>query len=74
MRHLVGHLADQLLLVVKWEATPRHAVQLAVRELRSLRDRPIGLVLNMINSRKYARYGGTDHLAYRKLGAGYRRA
>ena len=70
---VIGRLADQCLLVVRWQSTPRQAVQLALQELRALSGQPIGLVLNMINLRRYLRFGGADQLAYHHLGAGYRR-
>ena len=70
---VIGRLADQCLLVVRWQSTPRQAVQLALQELRALSGQPIGLVLNMINLRRYLRFGGADQLAYHHLGVGYRR-
>ena len=72
---LIGCLADQLLMVVRWQSTPRQAVWVAIRELRALSERPVGLVLNMIKLASYAGFGGTDQLAYYHAGTGtgYRR-
>ena len=46
--NVIACLADCLLLVVRWQSTPREAVQLALRELRVLARCQIGLVLNMV--------------------------
>jgi polysaccharide biosynthesis transport protein len=65
-------LADRLLVVVRSEATPRKAVLVALKELRAISDRPLGLVLNGIRlGRSYARYGDADHLAYYRASARY---
>lgn len=71
--NVIACLADCLLLVVRWQSTPREAVQLALRELRVLASCQIGLVLNMVKLSTYPRWGSTDQLAYHRLGAGYRR-
>ena len=71
--NVIACLADCLLLVVRWQSTPREAVQLALRELRVLARCQIGLVLNMVKLSAYPRWSSTDQLAYHRLGAGYRR-
>jgi capsular exopolysaccharide synthesis family protein len=57
-------LADRMLLVVRSEVTPRRAALIALKELRAISDRPLGLVLNGDRLRRYARYAQADHLAY----------
>lgn len=50
--------ADATILVVRWERTPRTAVQDAVRLLRDSRVGPIGAVLTQVDLRVTARLGG----------------
>jgi Mrp family chromosome partitioning ATPase len=64
--------ADRMLLVVRSEATPRTAVLAALKELRAISNRPLGLVLNGIRlGRSYARYAHSDQLAYHRASARY---
>jgi capsular exopolysaccharide synthesis family protein len=55
---------DAALLVVRWEGTPRDAVQAAVRELRALEVPLVGVALNAVDLSVYSRYGSPDHLRY----------
>ena len=65
-------LADRMLVVVRSEATPRSAVLVALKELRAISERPLGLVLNGIRLRRsYTRYAHADHLAYYRASARY---
>jgi succinoglycan biosynthesis transport protein ExoP len=64
--------ADRMLLVVRSESTPRKAVLAALKELRAISNRPLGLVLNGIRlGRTYARYAHSDQLAYYRASARY---
>ncbi len=72
--NVIARLADKLLIVVRWQITPQKAVKLAVQEIQAFSNRPLGMVLNMINLHQYVRFGGTARLAYHHLSAGYRRA
>jgi Mrp family chromosome partitioning ATPase len=55
---------DAALLVVRWEGTPRDAVQAAMRELRALEVPLVGVALNAVDLAVYSRYGSPDHLRY----------
>lgn len=55
---------DEALLVVRWEGTPRDAVQAASRELASVGVPVAGVALNAVDLRTYARYGSADPLRY----------
>jgi polysaccharide biosynthesis transport protein len=65
-------LADRMLVVVRSESTPRSAVVVALKELRAISERPLGLVLNGVRlGRSYTRYAHADHLAYYRASARY---
>jgi polysaccharide biosynthesis transport protein len=65
-------LADRMLLVVRSEVTPRKAVLTALKELRAISNRPLGLVLNGIRlGGSYARYAHADPLSYHRASARY---
>ncbi|MGH7043779.1 MAG: GumC family protein [Acetobacteraceae bacterium] len=51
-------LADATVMVVRWEKTPRAAVQDAVQLLRDSRARFVGAVLTQVDLRTTARLGG----------------
>lgn len=57
-------VVDLGLLVVRWQATPREAVQAAARELRAVEVPLAGVALNAVDLEVYARYGSPDHLRY----------
>jgi tyrosine-protein kinase Etk/Wzc len=56
--------ADRTLVVVRSETTPRKALLIALKELRAISDRPLGLVLNGVRLRRHGQYGDSGHLAY----------
>jgi capsular exopolysaccharide synthesis family protein len=57
---LLAELSEQVLLVVRWGKTPRHAVDLAVRRLTTVTGRDVALAVNMVDPRRNALYGFKD--------------
>jgi Mrp family chromosome partitioning ATPase len=70
----LAQMSDHLLLVVRSKTTHRNAVTTALRELRTVRDRPLGTILNAISLRDHPRYGQGDYLAYYRLSTRYLRS
>ncbi|MDX2104295.1 MAG: polysaccharide biosynthesis tyrosine autokinase [Alphaproteobacteria bacterium] len=68
---LLGALADQMIYVVKWNATPRDAVRNGVKLLRAAKAPLTGVVLSQVNMRKHARYGYGDYGQYYSRYADY---
>lgn len=54
---LVGHCADALAYVVKWDSTAQTAVREGLAQLRAVKIPVTGLVLSQINMRRARRYG-----------------
>jgi capsular exopolysaccharide synthesis family protein len=62
---ILAQKADATVLVVQWAKTPRQAVRLAVRQLRSTGGaRLAGALLTQVNARKHAQYSYGDSGAY----------
>lgn len=62
---LLSKLADIMLLVVRWEYTPRAIVEHVLRLLRDNGSASTGVLLTRVNMRKHARYnyGGPTYIA-----------
>jgi tyrosine-protein kinase Etk/Wzc len=69
----LGRLADQTIVVVRWEKTRREIVLTAVRELTKAHAHIAGVVLTRVNPGRLAGYSYSDSaysdyaLAYRKV-------
>lgn len=61
---VAGKLADKVLYVVKWDATPRGLVQHGLRAAVEANLDLAGVVLAQVNLRKHARYGYGDNAYY----------
>lgn len=62
---------DEVLLVVRWQTTPREAVAAAARELAEVGLPVVGIALNAVDLATYGRYGSADHLRYAARYAAY---
>ncbi|MCK6442450.1 GumC family protein [Elstera cyanobacteriorum] len=69
-RVLAG-VADRVLYLVRWNATPRQAVRTGVRLLRDARAQLAGIVLSRVDTRRHARYGYGDYGQYYGRYGGY---
>lgn len=70
---LIAGLADQLLFVVRWQATPRRAVRTALREIMAMGLPLRGLVLNRVELPAYRRRAPEDALGFYRETARYYR-
>lgn len=61
---VLASLADRVIYLVKWNATPRDAVRNGVKLLRSVNARLVGVTLSQVNQRKHDRYGYGDYGYY----------
>lgn len=61
---LLGQLADRVLYLVKWNATPRDAVRNGMKLLHGAGVKVHGMVLSQVNQRKHGRYGYRDYGQY----------
>ena len=52
----LSRIGGSILFAVKWNDTPREAVEQAILQLRAP-DRMVGIVLTMVDDRKTPRYG-----------------
>ncbi|MEZ5933580.1 MAG: polysaccharide biosynthesis tyrosine autokinase [Alphaproteobacteria bacterium] len=62
-RSLVG-MADEVVLVVRWQTTERSAVATAVRGLERQETPIAGLVMTQVDLAEHMRYGNADSLHY----------
>ncbi len=62
---IVSQVADAVVYCVRWDDTPRGAVEEGLKELRSVNANLIGVVLTLVNESKAAKY------AYQSYGYGY---
>ncbi len=67
---LLSKLSDMMLLVVRWERTPRVVVGHVLRALRENKVAMTGVLLTRVNMRKHARnnYGGSAHFQAKYAG------
>lgn len=61
---VLARLADRVVYLVKWNATPRDAVHNGIKLLRGAGVEVHGVVLSQVNQRKHARYGYGDYGQY----------
>lgn len=61
---MLSRVADQVVYVVRWNATSREAVRAGLKLLRESGARLAGTVLSQVNMRKHARYGYGDYGQY----------
>jgi len=61
---LLARLADRVIYLVKWNATPRDAVRNGIKMLRADGAPVHGVVLSQVNQRKHSRYGYGDYGSY----------
>lgn len=61
---VLARLADRVIYLVKWNATPRDAVHNGIKLLRGVGVNVCGLVLSQVNQRKHGRYGYGDYGHY----------
>ena len=57
---VLAHLADKTIMVVRWAATRREIVAMAIKQLRDAGGSLAGVVLSRVNVRKHAGYGYGD--------------
>lgn len=62
---IVGRLADAIVYAVRWDQTPRGAVQEGLREMRSVSSPMAGIVLTMVDSERVASYAYESYGYYR---------
>lgn len=62
---IVGRLADAIVYAVRWDFTPRGAVQEGLREMRSVSAPLAGIVLTMVDSERVASYAYESYGYYR---------
>lgn len=62
---IVSKVADAVVYAVRWDDTPRGAVQEGLKELRSVNANIVGIVMTLVNESKAAKY------AYQSYGYGY---
>lgn len=61
---VLASLADRVIYLIKWNATPRDAVRNGVKLLRSVGAPLFGVTLSQVNQRKHDRYGYGDYGYY----------
>jgi capsular exopolysaccharide synthesis family protein len=61
---ILSHIVDTTIYIVRWEKTPRHVVQGAVKAMRANGGPIAGAVLSRVNTRRHARYGFGDTAYY----------
>ncbi|MDR3514672.1 MAG: polysaccharide biosynthesis tyrosine autokinase [Azospirillaceae bacterium] len=61
---LLARLADRIVYLVKWNATPRDAVRNGIKLLRAGGATLHGVALSQVNQRKHSRYGYGDYGQY----------
>lgn len=61
---VLARLADRVIYLIKWNATPRDAVRNGIKLLRSAGVNLCGVALSQVNQRKHARYGYGDYGQY----------
>ncbi|HYD97991.1 MAG TPA: CpsD/CapB family tyrosine-protein kinase, partial [Alphaproteobacteria bacterium] len=61
---ILARLADHVVYLVRWNATPRDAVRNGVKLLRGAGVRLSGIVLSQVNQRKHSKYGYGDYGQY----------
>ncbi len=61
---VLGRLADHLIYLIRWNATPRDAVRNGIKLLREAGVPLHGTVLSQVNQRKHARYAYGDYGHY----------
>jgi len=61
---LLATLVDRVVFAVRWEETPRDAVQAAAKELSNSHARIAGVILTQVDLRKQSRYGYGDVTYY----------
>lgn len=62
---IVGRLADAIVYAVRWDYTPRGAVQEGLREMRGVSAPMAGIVLTMVDSERLAGYAYESYGYYR---------
>jgi succinoglycan biosynthesis transport protein ExoP len=68
---ILSHAADATMYIVRWEKTPRHVVEGAVKMLRTNGGQIAGAVLSRVNTRRHAAYGYGDSAYYYGRGSDY---
>ncbi|WP_413204945.1 GumC family protein [Rhodospirillum sp. A1_3_36] len=61
---VLGRVADHVVYVIRWNATPRDAVRNGVKLLRESNVPLSGIVLSQVDQRKHARYAYGDYGQY----------
>lgn len=62
---IVSALADAVVFAVRWDSTPRSAVQEGIRELISVRAQMTGVVMTQVNEQKASRYAYDGYSYYK---------
>jgi polysaccharide biosynthesis transport protein len=70
----IAQCVDWTVMSVRWGATPRKIVKLALRRLASSGTKVAGATLAMVNSRRHAQYGYSDSMLYSKSFRDYQTA
>lgn len=61
---VLSRMADQVLYLIRWNATPRDAVRNGLKLLRAARAPLTGIVLSQVDTKKHGRYGYGDYGHY----------
>lgn len=68
---VLGHLVDEVILVVKADSTTHKMAQDAVKRLATAHVQPLGVVLQQADLEKMENYGGYSYAYGYGYGAGY---
>jgi Mrp family chromosome partitioning ATPase len=61
----IARFTDSTIFIVRWAKTPIPAVVEALRQLRAINTKILGVVLTQVNARKHAMYSFGDSGVYR---------
>lgn len=62
---IISELADAVVFAVKWDSTPRAAVQEGIRELTSVNAKMIGVVMTLVNEQRASKYAYDGYSYYK---------
>ena len=62
---ILASMADAVVYAVRWDSTPRDAVEQGLQELQSVRAKLTGVVMTMVNEAKASRYSYDGYNYYR---------
>ena len=57
-------LADETLFILRWKVTERSAAKAAIRDLKRMDAKIVGVIMTQVNLREHLKYEDADRLAY----------